>query len=69
MMWTIIPSRFTNVYRIAQEALANIAKHAQAQHIRVVLKRERGQLRLIVEDDGRGFDLENIGDEHYDLLT
>jgi signal transduction histidine kinase len=44
------------VYRIAQEALANIANHAQAQTARVALIRDRDQLRLIIRDDGCGFD-------------
>ncbi|HEX9869615.1 MAG TPA: histidine kinase, partial [Candidatus Tectomicrobia bacterium] len=51
------------VYRITQEALANIADHAQAQNVQVVLKRdgagrprsERDQLQLIIRDDGGGF--------------
>ncbi len=44
------------VYRIAQEALANVAEHAQAQNVQVVLTRDRKQLKLIVQDDGCGFD-------------
>ncbi|HYE73929.1 MAG TPA: sensor histidine kinase, partial [Blastocatellia bacterium] len=47
-----------NLYRIMQEALNNIAKHAQAKHVGVVLKRQDGHLILIIEDDGIGFDLE-----------
>jgi len=57
----------TAVYRIVQEALTNVAKYAQAQHVSIVLEiRETGgddsreQLSLIVEDDGRGFDVENM---------
>jgi signal transduction histidine kinase len=57
------------VYRIAEEALANVANHAQAQHTWVTLKRDRDQLQLIVQDDGRGFDPGIPGDEdHYGLL-
>jgi signal transduction histidine kinase len=48
------------VYRIAQEALTNIAEHAQAQHAQLVLKRDHDQLRLIIRDDGCGFD-PNLG--------
>jgi signal transduction histidine kinase len=43
------------VYRIAQEALANIADHAQAQNAQVILKRDRNQLQLFIRDDGCGF--------------
>jgi signal transduction histidine kinase/ligand-binding sensor domain-containing protein len=45
-----------SLYRIAQEALNNVVKHSQASEAQVVLKREGGGVRLIVEDDGRGFD-------------
>ena len=58
-----------SVYRIAQEALANVSDHAQAQTAQVILKRERDQLQLIVRDDGCGFDsgsAENAN--HYGLL-
>jgi PAS domain S-box-containing protein len=49
------------VYRIAQEALTNVAKHAEARQVSVVLERPEREVRLIVEDDGRGFDLDVIG--------
>jgi len=58
-----------SVYRIAQEALANVADHAQAQTARVILKQERDQLQLIVRDDGCGFDPNDFNDDrHYGLL-
>lgn len=44
------------IYRITQEALHNIYKHAAANHVRVTLSRDGGELLLEVEDDGRGFD-------------
>ena len=44
------------VTRIAQEALANVRKHAQAKSVRVLLAGIDGELRLQVADDGRGFD-------------
>ncbi len=44
------------VYRIAQEALTNVAKHAGATQVSVILEQPEHQVRLIVEDDGRGFD-------------
>jgi signal transduction histidine kinase len=44
----------TAIYRIVQEALHNIAKHAQAQNAQVVMERDNGVIRLAVEDDGVG---------------
>jgi signal transduction histidine kinase len=44
------------VYRIFQEALANAARHASAENIRVALSANDGSLELTVEDDGSGFD-------------
>lgn len=46
----------TGVYRIAQELVANAAKHAGAHLVNVQLMRNKGWLILIVEDDGSGFD-------------
>jgi signal transduction histidine kinase len=47
----------TAVYRVAQETLANVARHAQAKHVSVRLWRERDHLHCRVRDDGRGFDV------------
>jgi signal transduction histidine kinase len=52
-----LPTRVeTDFYRIAQEAVTNALRHARAKEIGVVLERHDGRLRLIVEDDGCGFD-------------
>jgi PAS domain S-box-containing protein len=44
----------TNVFRIFQEALTNIARHSAAANVEVSMKLERGQLRLEISDDGIG---------------
>jgi two-component system, NarL family, sensor histidine kinase UhpB len=44
------------LYRVAQEALANVAKHSRACRVQVRLTHDADTLRLLVEDDGRGFD-------------
>ncbi len=46
----------TNLYRLAQEALHNAYKHAGASRVSVVLEQRDGHARLLIEDDGRGFD-------------
>lgn len=45
------------IYRIFQEALTNIRRHAQATRISVVIKKEKDSLSFWVEDDGKGFDV------------
>lgn len=49
-----------NLYRIVQESLNNIVKHAEASAVRVSLKREANVLRLLIEDNGKGFQAEAI---------
>ena len=49
----------TNLYRIAQEALNNIQKHAEAKTVSVLLEKRGDTLTLIVEDDGKGFSVKN----------
>jgi two-component system sensor kinase FixL len=44
----------TNLFRIAQEAVNNAIKHAQASHIVVTLSADREQIGLAIEDDGTG---------------
>lgn len=46
----------TALYRIVQEALTNVARHARAGRVDVVLERRQDQLVVIVEDNGAGFD-------------
>jgi PAS domain S-box-containing protein len=46
----------TTLYRIAQEALTNVAKHSRAGNVEVILERRADHVLLIVEDDGMGFD-------------
>jgi signal transduction histidine kinase len=48
------------VYRLLQEALTNVAKHAQAHSVRVVVGESEGRVQLEVRDDGAGFDPETV---------
>lgn len=48
-------------YRIVQEGLTNVAKHAHATHCRVALRLDGDSLVVDVEDDGAGFDLPGLG--------
>jgi signal transduction histidine kinase len=56
----IEPDAETCLYRIAQEALHNVVKHARASHVAVILAHRADGIGLIVEDDGCGFDLAQL---------
>ena len=47
-------------YRVAQEALGNVARHAGVDHARMQLSCEPRQTRLVIEDDGKGFDRRHV---------
>jgi len=56
--WDIIPNKTKiSVYRIIQESLQNIYKHAQAQHVRIAFQLNNEHICLEVSDDGKGFDV------------
>lgn len=58
----------TALYRIIQEALTNVIKHANATTVSVVLTRTRDRVAVLVEDDGRGFDPAQRDDDGLGLL-
>jgi signal transduction histidine kinase len=55
------------LYRIAEEALSNVERHASARHVRVRLARGVDRIDLVVQDDGVGFDPTIVDLEHYGL--
>jgi signal transduction histidine kinase len=59
----------TQVLRIAQEALGNALRHADAEHIRVRLDNGSGRLVLSVADDGRGFDPDAVRGQRLGLTS
>ena len=67
-MDTNCPGRFadeteTHLFRIAQEALTNIARHAEASAVTIKLLREKSHIRLSIRDDGKGMPPED-GEVH-----
>jgi len=52
------PALETALYRVVQEALTNVLKHAQARRVSLILQRSLDQVSAVIEDDGRGFDTE-----------
>ncbi len=47
----------TNLYRVVQEGLNNVIKHSGAQAVRIEIERDIREIRLLIEDNGRGLDL------------
>ena len=58
----------TVVYRIVQEALSNVVKHAAASRVSILLTRRGDTIAAVVEDDGHGFDPEAAGDDGLGLV-
>ncbi len=54
----------TELFRIFQETLTNVVRHAEAERVRVSLRQEDNQFIMEVEDNGRGMLLEKIDDSH-----
>lgn len=62
------PSLEIALYRVVQEALTNVARHANASRVSVVLEKNDSHVVAIIEDNGNGFDLERAGEERLGLL-
>jgi two-component system, NarL family, sensor histidine kinase UhpB len=54
----LAPEIETTLYRVTQEALTNVARHAHAKAVGIILERVEGLMRAIMEDDGLGFDVD-----------
>jgi signal transduction histidine kinase len=54
----LAPAIETALFRVLQEAITNVVKHSGADHVSVILETTEGEVRLIVEDNGRGFRLD-----------
>lgn len=48
----------TVLFRIAQEAMHNIARHSKARHVDITLARENGHVKMLISDDGQGYEVE-----------
>lgn len=63
----ITPAAEIQLLRIVQESLTNVRRHACASLVRLRLTEQRGWLVVRIMDDGRGFDLQQVGEEHFGL--
>ena len=58
----------TALFRIVQEALNNVAKHALAKTVQVVVEEANGRIGLEIRDDGKGFEARQVGKRSFGLL-
>ena len=58
----------TTLYRLIQEALTNVVKHAQARTVSILLVRRDASVSALIEDDGRGFDEARVRDDALGLV-
>jgi PAS domain S-box-containing protein len=61
------PQLETTIFRIVQEAITNARKHARAGHLEVELSRTADRVRIVVTDDGRGFDPAAVPEDRFGL--
>jgi len=65
-------ARRTALFRVAQEALTNVARHARASRVEVSIQESPGAIRMTIKDDGKAFDVERAlrshGGKHLGLL-
>jgi signal transduction histidine kinase len=62
------PDTETVLYRLVQEALTNVVKHAAATGVSIVLTRREGGISALVEDDGRGFSEQDVSPDTLGLV-
>jgi signal transduction histidine kinase len=62
------PAIETALYRIVQEALTNVIKHARASRVSVLLRRKPDSVAAVIEDDGQGFDVDETRDGGLGLI-
>jgi signal transduction histidine kinase len=58
----------TTLYRLVQEALTNVVKHARAKHVSILLVRRQDRVTAVVEDDGQGFDPQTTREDALGLV-
>ncbi len=61
---SVTPEVVTAVYRMVQEALTNVARHAAASRVVVRLERRESMVAAVVQDNGRGFEAEKLASTH-----
>jgi signal transduction histidine kinase len=58
----------TCIYRVVQESLTNCARHAEASNVRITVHGSKDRIYLTIQDDGKGFDIHNLGSRGMGLI-
>jgi len=58
----------TCIYRVVQESLTNCARHAEASSVRIAVHGSKDRIYLTIQDDGKGFDVHNLGGRSMGLV-
>ena len=53
-------ARRTALYRVAQEALTNVARHAEADRVRIHIQRRAGDVQMSIKDNGKSFNVKHV---------
>ena len=64
----LVPEIETAIFRVVQEGLTNIRKHARASHVHVSVRERDGAMEVVVADDGAGFEPGGVQGRHFGLL-
>src|SRR5690606_6771414 len=57
----------SSLFHIAQEALSNVRRHAEAEHVRIELRNGSDRCELVISDDGQGFEMGPMSEQHMGL--
>ncbi len=63
------PDELLAIFRIVQEALTNIVRHSRAKNVRVSISIKKGDFDIMIQDDGKGFNLSNLPENHYGITN
>ncbi|MDQ0188243.1 sensor histidine kinase [Alicyclobacillus cycloheptanicus] len=64
----LLPARQIALYRLIQEVLQNVKKHAQAQLVTVTISRVSSRLEIEIKDNGKGFNPSEVPDGHFGIV-
>jgi signal transduction histidine kinase len=67
--FVLTPTEMLNIFRICQECINNVLKHAKATLLKIMIYSDDNSFHIVMEDNGKGFDLAQMADGHYGLIN